>query len=355
MNAMPADHLPQPLDPEAAAFLALVRQAGYPPLEALAPAQARKAYGASVKALDWPAQEVAAVEDLSIDGPGGALALRAYHPLGAARTEALPGVLYLHGGGWTIGDLYTHDSLCRRLAHTARVRVVAVDYRLAPEHPFPAAVHDAACALRWMAAQAARLGIDPCALGVAGDSAGGNLAAVLALMSRDAAEAGDGALPRLAHQALLYPVTDLAAATPSYARVTTGLPLTAATMHWFIGHYMPDAQARSDWRASPLQAPSLAGTAPAFVLTVTHDPLCDEGVAYVQRLSEAGVRVTHLHCNDQMHGLLGQGRLVRAAGMVADQAFAAIGHALHAAAATPLGAGDRSPQEPRPAAPTRDT
>ena len=163
---------------------------------------------------------------------------------------------------------------------------------------------------------------------------------------RDAAEAGDGALPRLAHQALLYPVTDLAAATPSYARVTTGLPLTAATMHWFIGHYTPDASARGDWRASPAKAASLAGVAPAFVLTVAHDPLCDEGQAYAKRLSEAGVRVTTLHCSDQMHGLLGQGRLVSAAATVADQAFAAIGHALGAAASTS--------QEPRPAAPPRD-
>lgn len=345
VNPMLAD-LPQPLDPEAAAFLALVRQAGYPPLEALTPAQARKAYRASVQALDWPEQDVGGVENLAIDGPGGALALRLYRPFGVGRDERLPGVLYLHGGGWTIGDLDTHDGLCRRLANTARVRVVAVDYRLAPEHPFPAALDDAACALRWVAAHAGRLHIDTRALGVAGDSAGGNLAAVLALMARDAAAAGDTSFPPLAHQALLYPATDLGANTASYARVVDGVPLTAATMHWFIGHYTPEASARGDWRASPANATSLAGVAPAFVLTVAHDPLCDEGQAYAQRLTESGVRVTTLHCNDQIHGLLGQGRLVRAAATVADQAFAAIGHAL-CVAASPS-------QEPRPAAPPRD-
>ncbi len=366
-NAAPA--LPRPLDPQAAALLALVREAGYPPLEALSPAQARQAYLASLKALDLPGEEVGAVEDITIEGPGGPLPLRLYRPLkaqmqtatqtqahaqaqakqaAASAEPALSAVLYLHGGGWVIGDLRTHDSLCRRLANTAQAVVVAVDYRLAPEHPFPAALEDAACALAWLGAEAGRLGIRPDAIGVAGDSAGGNLAAVLALMARGALApvAGARPLPALAHQALLYPVTDLAAESPSYRRTAPDLPLSAATMRYFIGHYTPEAADRLDWRASPLRAPILEGAAPALVLTVAHDPLCDEGRAYAERLSTAGVRVTHLHCNDQMHGLLGQARRIRAARVALDQVALAIGHELH----TRAGARRTDSQEPRSAA-----
>lgn len=327
-------------------MLDLARKAGYPPLEALTPAQARKAYLASVQALDLPPEDVSGVEDHVIPGPLGPVPVRLYHPLGTAPTTRLPAVMYLHGGGWVIGDLRTHDRLCRRLANRARVRVLAVDYRLAPEHPFPAGLEDAAAALRWLAEHASRLCIDPRALGVAGDSAGGNLAAVLALMARDGGP--DRSLPALAHQALFYPVTDLMADAPSYRTTSTQLPLTAATMHYFIGHYLHDPALRLDWRASPLRAPSLAGAAPALVLTVAHDPLCDEGCAYVRRLGQAGVRVTHLHCNDQMHGLLGQAQLVTAARVIADQAFLAIAHELHRLA-DPAGRGE-SLFEPLPAA-----
>jgi acetyl esterase len=174
------------------------------------------------------------------------------------------------------------------------------------------------------------LQIQPAAIGVGGDSAGGNLAAVLALMSRD------GAAPQIAYQALLYPAVDLTASSESYRRITTDLPLTAATMHYFIAHYTPDSKDRLDWRASPLRASSLAGTAPALVLTVAHDPLCDEGRDYAHRLDQEGVRVTAVHHNDQMHGVLSQGRLVPAGQVIGDQVWTAIGHALHAAAAEAL-------------------
>jgi acetyl esterase len=216
--------------------------------------------------------------------------------------------------------------------------VVAVDYRLAPEHPFPAALDDAAAALRWVAGHAATLRIDAGAIGVGGDSAGGNLAAALALVARDAPE-----LPALACQALIYPAVDLVADSDSYRRVVSDAPLTAATMHYFIGHYTPDPASRRDWRASPLHAPSLVGLPPAVVLTVAHDPLCDEGRAYAQRLDDAGVRVTALHLNDQTHGLLGQGKFVPAADVIGDALFSTIGQVLHRAA-------DRAPVFSTPAA-----
>ena len=326
---------PQPLDPDTERMLGLIRKAGYPPLEALSPAAARAAYAASWDAMQSPGAEVASVRDITIATPAGGLPARVYRGLGCAAGERVPAVLYLHGGGWVIGNLDSHDRLCRQLATRARLCVLAVDYRLAPEHPFPAAVEDAADALRWLAAHADELAIEPAAIGVAGDSAGGNLAAVLALMARD------GSVPSLAHQALLYPVTDLAADTASYARVTADVPLTAATMHMFIGHYTPDAAQRRDWRASPLRAARFEGCAPALVLTVAHDPLCDEGLAYARALDAAGVHLQTLHLNDQVHGLFGQGRLIRAADRVFAHVADSIGEALHRRAAS-----DPTSQEP---------
>ena len=316
-----------PIDPDLARLLELSRQAGYPPFEAMTPRTARSAYSASIAALETAPLEVASVRDLTIEGPGGPLPARIYRGLGTAADARLPCLLFLHGGGWVIGGLDTHDRQCRRIASRGRICVVAVDYRLAPEHPFPAALDDAATALRWLHAEAGALGIAADAVGVGGDSAGGNLAAALALLARD------GAVPPVTFQALLYPALDLSASTDSYRRVTSGVPLTAATMHWFIGHYAPRESDRLDWRASPLRAHSLAGVAPALVLTVAHDPLCDEGRAYAARLEHAGVRVTALHHDDQMHGLFGLGRYVPVADLVADHVAALVGHELRGAAA----------------------
>jgi len=322
MNARPPIH---PLDPDAARLLQAAAEAGYPPFEALTPAQARKAYAASWSAMQTPGGEVASVVDTEFAGPAGSLAVRVYRGQGTDPQAALPCLLFLHGGGWVIGNLDSHDRLCRRIANRAGLCVVAVDYRLAPEHPFPAALDDAAATLRWLASQAQALNIDPTRLAVGGDSAGGNLAAALALMARD------GTLPPVVFQALFYPVLDLTASSDAYRRITQGVPLTAATMHWFIGHYTPQDQDRLDWRASPLRAPSLAGVAPALVLTVAHDPLCDEGRAYAQRLDAEGVRVTSVHCNDQMHGVLTQGRQIPAGDVIADALCLTISHALHRA------------------------
>lgn len=317
---------PTPLDPDAERLLQLKRAAGYPPFEALTPVQARQAYLASSPALQSPGGEVAQVKDQLIDGPGGPLALRIYRGAASDDRRPQPAVLYLHGGGWVIGNLETHDGLCRKIARRAGLAVMAVDYRLAPEHPFPAALEDAACALKWIHAHAADHGIDPQALAVAGDSAGGNLAAALALMARD------GTTPAVAAQALVYPAVDLVADSQAYQRASAEGVLSAQTMRWFIDQYTPQPEQRRDWRASPLRARHLAGVAPALVLTVAHDPLCDEGRAYAQRLDTEGVRVTALHLNDQFHGLLGQSRVIPGADIVTGFVADWLGHELRRAA-----------------------
>jgi len=310
------------LDPQVAAMVEAGRKAGKPPYELMSPTEARAAYAASWDVLQPAAEAVAAVADRTFPGPGGPLALRLYRGAGTLPGERLPCLLFLHGGGWVIGNLESHDRLCRRLANLARICVVAVDYRLAPEHVFPAAHDDCVAALHWVAQHADELAIDGARLGVGGDSAGGTLAAVLALMGRD------GTAPRTVFQALLYPVTDLTAGSGSYRRVT-GMPLTGATMHWFMDHYIPERAARRDWRASPLLVGSVAGTPPALVLTVGNDPLCDEGRAYAQRLEDEGVRVTALHLGDHLHGMLLHGKLIRASNRMVDFVGATIGAALH--------------------------
>ncbi len=306
------------LHPDAERLLELVRASGRPPFEALSPAEARAAYLAGRPVLQPTPDEVAETRDLAIPGPGGPLPLRLYRGLGTSEAETLPALVYLHGGGWVIGDLESHDGVCRRLANLAACRVIAVDYRLAPEHRFPAAVDDAAAAMAWVAGNAAALGVDPRRIAVGGDSAGGNLAAVLAIMGRD------GTAPAAMFQLLLYPAVDLATESGSYARVTKGVPLTAASMRYFIGHYAPDPAQRLDWRASPLRADRLAGTPPALVLTVAHDPLADEGRAYAGRLEAEGVRVTALHLADQIHGILTMGRVIGLADAVLQYAAAAL-------------------------------
>jgi acetyl esterase len=210
---------------------------------------------------------------------------------------------------------------CRHYANGARCRVLSVDYRLAPEHKFPAAVDDSVAATRWIIAQAAALGIDPARVAVGGDSAGGNIAAVLALMARD------GDLPPLCFQLLVYPATDMTMTTRSSQTATEGM-LTSTTMKWFIDHYLAGPHDRADWRASPLRAADLSDTPPALVLTCAYDPLCDEGAAYAQRLEREGVRVIHLHFSDQLHGFLGQGKIIHAAGTALDMIAAALKQAL---------------------------
>ena len=311
-----------PLDPDTQIVLDMIRLAGRPSFESLSPAEAREAYANSRKVLQPPREDVAETRDITIPGPLGDIPLRLYRPAGTDASDRLPALIYYHGGGWLLGDLESHDGVCRRFANAARCRVVSVDYRMAPEHKFPAAVEDSAAATRWVVEQADSLGIDPDKIAVGGDSAGGNLAAVMAVMARD------GVLPPLAFQLLIYPSTDMMMTTVSSQTVTAGVPLTSATMRWFIDHYLPDTAAARDWRASPLRAVDLSGVAQALVLTCRYDPLCDEGIAYARRLEQEGVRTVHLHYADQTHGFMSMGRIIRAADLAIDMMAGSLRKAL---------------------------
>ena len=311
-----------PLDPDAQLVLEMIRLAGRPPFETLTPDEARQAYINSRKVLQPPAEDVADVRDTAAPGPGGKIPVRIYRASGTLPGEKLPALIYYHGGGWLLGDLDSHDTVCRRFANLARCCVVSVDYRMAPEHKFPAAVDDCAAATQWAVTQADALAIDPARVAVGGDSAGGNLATVMALLARD------GALPPLSFQLLIYPATDMMMTSVSSQTISDGVPLTSKTMRWFIDHYMRDDADARDWRASPLRAADLSGTAQALVLTCACDPLCDEGIAYAQRLEREGVRVTHLHFSDQLHGFMSMGRIIRAADVAIDMMGAALKKAL---------------------------
>ncbi|MEA2757031.1 MAG: acetyl esterase, partial [Aliidongia sp.] len=254
-------------------------------------------------------------------GRNGAIPLRLYRPLGAAPDTVLPTLVYYHGGGWVIGDLDTHDVVCRQLANRAGCAVIAVEYRLAPEHAFPAAVEDAFDALCWVRDQAVTLVVDAERLAVGGDSAGGNLAAVAALIARDAGS------PGLRYQLLIYPATDFIGGYESQERLAEGYLLTRANQAWFHAQYLPNRADRTDWRASPLQAPSHADLPPAYVLTAGYDPLSDEGEAYANKLEAAGITVTRRHFAGQIHGFITMGRVIDAAGV----ALAEAGDALKAA------------------------
>jgi acetyl esterase len=311
-----------PYDPDTQRVLDMIRLAGRPPFEALSPEEARQAYANSRRLLSPEPQDVADVRDDVVSGPHGGIPVRLYRPLGAAVADKLPALVFYHGGGWLLGGLDSHDVVCRRFANAARCRVVSVDYRMAPEHKFPAAVDDCVAATRWVAENASTLDIDPTKIAVGGDSAGGNLAAVMALMARD------GSLPPVVFQLLIYPATDMMMTTVSSRSIGPGVPLTSATMKWFIDYYLRDSADARDWRASPLRAVDLGGTAQTLVLTCAHDPLCDEGIAYARRLEQEGVRVVHLHYADQIHGFMSMGRIIRAANVAIDMMAAALKHAL---------------------------
>ena len=288
MTAMPVDsQIQQVIDALAASE--------FGPVHELTPQEARAQYDRMIAARGIAPAPVGAVEDRTIPGPGGDLPVRIYRP--GIRGENLPAFVYFHGGGHVIGSLDTHDATARNLCNGAGCVVVSVDYRLAPEHKFPAAAEDAYAAVRWCAAHGADIGVDSRRIAVGGDSAGGNLAAVAALMARDAGG------PEIRLQVLIYPVADYRCDTGSYRTYAEGYGmLEARSMQWFRDHYLRGEADRLDWRAAPLRADDLSGVAPALVLTAQCDVLHDEGEAYAQRLRAAGVEVEYRDCEGMIHG-----------------------------------------------------
>jgi acetyl esterase len=296
------------LDPQVQAVLDLVATAGRPAYHTLSPKDARQLFLETRPASTPTPPEIGSVKNVVAETPQGAIPLRVYRPAGVPATTPLPAYVYFHGGGWVIGDLETHDVLCRQLTAASGASVISVDYRLAPEHKFPAAADDAWAATRWVVAHAGELGLDGRRLAVGGDSAGGNLAAVVALMARDAGG------PAIALQVLIYPVTDVMSETRSYADFADGYLLTRDSMRWFTAHYLKSKDDARDWRVSPLRAPSLAGLPPALIVTAGFDPLRDEGEIYAGRLRDAGDTVDYVCYGGMIHGFMGMGKLIDTAG-----------------------------------------
>jgi acetyl esterase len=284
------------LHPEVRALLEMMDAQGAPPLETQDPVEARSARLEPMKLLNGEPDALGRVENLFAPGPAGEVPLRLY---ATDHGGLRPALVYFHGGGFVFGNLDTHDAVCRALAKASGAVVVAVDYRLAPEHKFPAAVDDSYAATKWVAANAERLGIDASRIAVGGDSAGGNLATVIAMRCRDAGG------PALAAQVLIYPVTDVSTfETGSHRELAEGYFLTRAGMEWFTGHYLASADHKRHPEVSPLLAPNLSGLPPALIITAEFDPLRDEGEAYAQRLQQAGVPVTLTRYPGMIHGFV---------------------------------------------------
>ncbi len=296
--------MPVTLDPDAAAVLNAFREAGRPPYETLSPAEARQMYLAGRVVSNPEPPPIASVEPVAITGPAGSIPARLYKPLKLRQADGLsPCLVFFHGGGWVIGDLDSHDVVCRTLADEGQLIVISVDYRLAPEHRFPAAVDDAIAATEWVSNNALSLGIDTARLLVGGDSAGGNLAAVVAIHARDAG-------PKIAGQVLIYPATDFAMTHPSHSEPETSALLTHSVIRWFRDHYLNGASGIDDWRASPARMQNLSGLPPAFVVTAGADPLRDEGEEFAKRLGNAGVPVVYRTYPGQFHGFITMWKLL---------------------------------------------
>ena len=293
------------LHPQIEAVLKAQAAAGLRPIEALTPTEARAQMEETARARKAEPLPIGRVQERTVPGPGGPIRLRLYWPKAAAGGNPVPAIVYYHGGGHVIGSLDTNNFVARNLCAGAEALVASVDYRMGPEHKFPAAVEDSFAALRWVQANARSLGADPERLGVHGDSAGANLAAVVALMARDAGQ------PRLRLQSLVYPVTDYTMSMPSYDKFATGHGiLTRDAMVWFRNHYLRRPEDAEDWRASPLMAPSLEGVAPAILITAECDVLHDEGERYAAALREAGVPVEYRDYAGMIHAFFGMVPLV---------------------------------------------
>jgi acetyl esterase len=318
MPDMSQEGEPMAVTPEVQSLLDLLAAVEAPPTHEQEPPAVREAFAALLAMV--PKDEVASVEDRLVAGPGGPLPVRVYRSAGTEDGRGL--LVYFHGGGWTIGSVETHDAGCRALAEGAGVVVVSVDYRLAPEHPFPAAVDDALAAVRWAGEHAAELGADGSRLALAGDSAGGNLAAVVSQRLR-----GPGS--PIVLQVLLYPSVDLTLSHPSLVENADGYYLTTDTMRWFRHHYLGDHDP-TDPLASPLRAgeEALRGLPPALVVTAEYDPLRDEGEAYAEALRAAGNEVTVTRYDGMIHGFLELSGFVPEGKVARDQACQALREAL---------------------------
>jgi len=304
------------LDRNVRTLLEGIAALGLPPIESLTPEEARTRVSENRAELTGSMEPLASIDDLRIPGPAGEIPVRVYTPQGGGNGA---GVVYFHGGGWVVCDLDTHDVPCSAIAHRSGAVVIAVDYRLAPEHKFPAAVIDSYAALLWVAENAERLGIDLNQLCVCGDSAGGNLATVVALRSRD--ENG----PRIAFQALVYPVTDLSSLdTGSYHEFVEDHYLTQSMMYWFRDHYLAQPEDARNPQASPLLVRDLRGLPPALVITAECDPLRDEGEAYAKRLRDAGVEVTQTRYAGMIHPFFSLGGVLPQASEAYQQIAAAV-------------------------------
>ena len=285
------------LHPQIQRVLQVMAEANLKPIEAMTPAEAREQMEATAQARQAEPLLVDRVQERSVAGPAGDIRLRLYWP---HRAAPLPAIVYYHGGGHVIGSLDTHDLIARNLCAGTEALVASVDYRMGPEHKFPAAVEDSFAALKWVHAHANELGADPERIGVHGDSAGANLAAVVALMARDAGS------PRLRLQSLVYPVADYALAGDSYEKFSEGYGLlTRQAMVWFRNHYLRTPKDAEDWRASPIKAANFAGVAPAIVVTAECDVLHDDGEGYADVLRRAGVPVEYKEYPGMIHGFFG--------------------------------------------------
>ena len=306
------------LNPEVAMLLQMQAAAGAPPMEQFEPAALRQAFSAQSKMTAAPPVEMASVEDRLIPGDGSDIPVRIYRPV-TGNEDLLPVLVFYHGGGWVICDLDTHDDACRSLADEGQCMVVSVDYRLAPEHKYPAAVDDAWAALLWVAENGTQIGADSERIAVGGDSAGGNLAAVTSLMARN--QGG----PKIALQLLIYPVVDIANLNrPSHQLFAENYGLTFAAMTWFRDHYLSPGQDPADPHISPLCAPDLSGLPPAMVITAEADVLRDEGEAYADALHSAGVHVEQKRYPGMIHGFFSMAGVISAGMAVRQEAGAAL-------------------------------
>ncbi|MBC9071261.1 alpha/beta hydrolase [Thauera sp. CAU 1555] len=291
-----------PLSPQARALLDMVYRVGAPRFHDLSVAQARHSFQKLQFAFRPEAPAVASVTEVPVPRPDGSVLLaRLYRPLSAGPDEVLGLLVYFHGGGWCVGDVESYDVLCRELANGAGCAVLSVDYRLAPEHPFPAAVNDARLAFDWAAEHAGLLGIDPQRIALGGDSAGGNLSIVTALALRDA----DGCQP--CFLLLVYPSTEILSERPSRQTYGDGYFLDRESLQWFFERYLPGGETE-DWRASPMRAASLAGLPPMLLVTAECDPLTDDCLAFAERVRAEGGELTHLPVAGMVHGFLTLGK-----------------------------------------------